>query len=44
MRSYTAAQIAAARGEPGVRPYGRHFRQADAGEREREKRPGTEND
>ena len=32
------------RGEPGVRPYGRHFRQADAGEREREKRPGTEND
>lgn len=31
-------------GEAAVRPYGRHFRQADAGERERGKRPGTEND
>lgn len=32
------------RGEPGVRPYGRHFRQADAEERALEKQPGTEND
>ena len=32
------------RGEAGERPYGRHYRQADARERPSEERPGTEND